>query len=189
MLWSQCGVQGPTSGQGRMAAPPLLRSRPPVCESGLLPAEAPRCPYGASAARSPHPGGQLPARGPVSTSSSCSCWALATPGTKVHTLLPPLQGAHLRRLQLGQLRLTCLFPPEAGSLPGKAAASGEDAWPSSTARGQPAVPRRVVPAFLSRWGALLTCPPQRLHFHPNPGCGLGWAEVQVSVPWMDGSVP
>ena len=63
-----------------------------------------------------------------------------------------------------------------------------DAWPSSRARGQPALPRHVVPAFLTRWGALLICPPQSLHFHPNPGGGLGWAEVQAPAPWTNSSV-
>lgn len=164
-------------------------ARLPARESGLPPAEAPGRPYGASAAGSPCPRGQLSARGPVSTSSSYSHWAAATPGTKVHTLLPSLRTVHLCHLPAGPTQDTRLVPLEAGSLPGKAAASREDARPSSTARGQPALLRRVVPAFLTRRGALLICPPQRLHFHPNPGGGLGWAEVQAPAPWTDSSVP
>ena len=93
-----------------MARPPLLRSRPPASESGLPPAEAPRHPYGASVAGSPRHRGQLPARGPVSTSSSCSRWAPATPGTKVHTLLPSLQGAHLCYLPAGPTQANLPVP-------------------------------------------------------------------------------
>lgn len=104
-----------------MARPPLLHSRPPASESGLPPAEAPRHLYGASVAGSPRHRGQLPARGPVSTSSSCSRWAPATPGTKVHTLLPSLQGAHLCCLPAGPTQANLPVPSRGWVSPGRLA--------------------------------------------------------------------